>query len=462
MPKRGTGWRASRTIRPRKRPGFMGHVQTAVENVVARAVNSPDAMAALIGAMANTKLGDSMMSSTSTGPMTLAELGPAVGGSATQTALKTTLQRRGKIMGQARYRGRFKKPRRKGAKAGGRFTTIHTEEVNGTVTDSDCVYLIHTSIDQQVVIKQLVKEMVRKLFARAGFVIHSENEILQSNAGVSDSSGFTVRVFEQNNNNNTIGLAVAHTLVAGSTLETVTVAIASVFYSYSNGYTNPNANNGIELTQMCLFDNKTQESLSATIDFREETIVMYSKSALKVQNRTLSGDGSASTDNVNANPLVGYCYNFSGVPKAKPRNMYQFNRILTGKGVTLIKAGTLTDSGLKEPPLPRVFWNCTKSSKIRLQPGDIKEAHISQKVSTNILKLLKKIRYSVGAIPDLLQFYSPFKHQMIAMEEVINVDPEESITVSYEIDRKTYIRSITQRKKGTTLGSFEQTSYNNI
>lgn len=461
MVRRPRSSRSSATARTaqRRRTGWQGTLESAVNTIR----NSPQMMNAITHGLASMGLGtpsSTALSTVPSGPMSLMDLGPAVGSPIAR--YRTTLQRRGKIMGQARYRGKFRKTRRKGARAAGKFTTCHTEEVNGTVTDSDCVYLIHASADVQVIIAQLVREMTRKLLERAGFVIHSENEVLQANAGLSDSTGFTIRVFEQNNNNNTVGLAASTAFVAASTLNTVSAAISSAFYNFSNGATNPSSINGVELTQMCLFDNKTTESLVATVDLREEHIIMYSKSALKVQNRTLSGDGTASTDNVNANPLVGYCYDFNGVPKAKPRNMYQFNRILTGRGVTLIKASTISDASLKEPPLPRVFWNCHKSSKIRLQPGEIKEAHISHKLSMNILKLLKKIRYSVGPLPDILNFHSPFKHQMLAMEEVINVDPEESITVSYEIDRKTYIRSITKRKKGTTLGSFQQTSYNNI
>lgn len=368
---------------------------------------------------------------------------------------------RGKILGTARYKGPFKKGTRKGAKRAGMFTTCHTQEVSGTVTDANCCYLIHGSGNSSVVVRYLCTEMIRKVMARAGFVVHSENETFQSNAA--NTEGFTLRLFGQNNDSNTNIVVNTYVFGPSVTLNVVTNFFVNAFENYSAGYGLSDSNNAVELTQFCLFDNKTSDSLVATVDLREEVVTLYSKSHLKVQNRTLSGDGTASTDNVNANPLQGYIYNFSGIPKAKPKNMFAFNRMLDGNGVTLIKsadfAATLPE--LREPPLPRTFWNCYKSGKIRLDPGQIKEGIVAHKLKGNILKILRKIAYETTA-GDTFLIRSPFRHQMVALEEVINVDPEESITISYEIDRKLYIKSSTKRIKGTTLGSFETSTYDRL
>lgn len=374
---------------------------------------------------------------------------------------------RGKIMGSARYAGRFKKPSRKGVKAGGKFTTFATQEVSGTVTDANCVYLTHTAMDPYLAIRFITQEMIRKLMARAGFVVHSPNETFQSNNSVTSTAGFSIRVFQMEMATNTYSLGIAHIFGTTETLNTLTTIILPYFIQYSSGYTSApgggNDSNAIEPTQMCLFDNKTQESLSSTVDFRLEKITIYSKSVLKVQNRTLSGDGTASTDNVNANPLQGYIYTFNGVPKAKPKSMFAFNRIQTNLGVSLIKGSSLPlEQGLREPPLPRLFWNCRKSSQVKLQPGNIKSCVITDKMTKNILDIFKKIRHQNTASPEFELTYSPFNHQMVALEEMINVDPEESITVSYEVDRKYYVKSQTKKPAGTAMANFIIQTLDNI
>lgn len=374
---------------------------------------------------------------------------------------------RGKIMGSARYAGKFKKGTRKGAKKGGKFTTVATNEVSGTVVDANCVYIVHTAADSYQVIRYMMQEMIRKVMARAGFIVHSPTEAFQSNQGLVSTVGFTIRIYEQQNALNALADIASHTFGASETLLTLTNILIPAFINFSSGATSTSGTgndfNGSEPIYMCLFDNKTIETLVATVDFREEKIEMYSKSLLKVQNRTLSGDGTAGTDNVNANPLTGYSYTFNGVPKAKPKTMFAFNRIQTNLGVALIKGSSIgTEPALREPPLPRVFWNCKKAAKLTLQPGSIKTAVCSDKIVGNILTILKRIRHQNTAAPEFEICYSPFNHQMIALEEMINVDPEESITVSYEVDRKIYIKSTTKRSPGTAMANYTQSTLNNL
>lgn len=343
---------------------------------------------------------------------------------------------------------------------------VDTEEISGLVNDPDCVYVVHTALDPFQTIQKCVWELMRKLLNRGGFIIHSVDEEFDSNTGF-NSTGFTVVVYGKTAETDTEIIRVSHTFASGETIRTLVSATVNPFLEYSSGYTTAagtgNVNNSIELTKICLYDNKTSNSLQATVDLREEVMTVTGISHLKIQNRTLSGDGTAGTDNVNNNPLQGRVYNFSGVPKPKGRNMSLFDGVTTNRGVQLIRAAVLgLDPNLREPPLPRVFWNCYDSNNCLLNPGDVKQITCKQTKTVNFLKLMKMIRFQNGASPLFKSYYSPFKHQMVAMEDVINVDPEELITLAYEVNRSMYIRSVTKKSNVVSLAGYRQTSYSEI
>lgn len=344
---------------------------------------------------------------------------------------------------------------------------VDTHEISGLVNDNDCVYIIHTALDPLEVIRKVAWEMVRKLLFRAGFIINSVDEVFDSSTGFS-SVGFTLQVWGKNAETDTEIIRLTSVFGSADSIRIVGEQVMAVFIEYSSGYHSTigagNVNNAIELTKICLYDNKTSNSLAASVDLRQEVITMTGISKLKIQNRTLSGDGSASNDNVTNNPLQGRVYAFSGVPKPKAKNMSLFDGVPRDKGVQLIRASALgLDSNLREPPLARVFWNCYSSNDCMLNPGDVKQITLRQTKTANILKLLKMIRYQTGLLgADYKTYYSPFKHQMVAMEDVINVDAEEKITVAYEVNRAMYIHSTSKKANVVALAGYRQTSFNNV
>lgn len=427
------------------------HWTHSATNVMKNVVKDPNVQSAVIGAIA-------------------AEAGGKPGGmNRGPSRMELDLAARGKIRGTSHFRGKFKRPTKRTAKDGGKFTVIHSQEIAGTVLDQNCVYLTHASIDAYTAIEQMVKELVRKLMERGGFKVHSSTDVYSSNAiGVGDATGFTVRVIARNVFLNTRFVSGTCVFAVFESLDGIVSDILQTFLDYSSGfYTGGgvgNNDNAYEPCQLQLYlVNGAVERNVATVDLREEIMTLVGVSHLKVQNRSLAGDGSASTDNVNSNPVQGYMYNFKGIPKSKPDGMTAFDQTNRDNGVQLIRASlNAQQQAIREPVLPRVFWNCYKASKVRLDPGQIKYGQIKDKKTGPFLQMLKTIRFQQGPGPAFLKYYSPFKHQMIGLEEVINVDPLETITISYEVDRKYYIKSKTKRKTGIALASHEQTTQNNI
>ena len=73
----------------------------------------------------------------------------------------------------ATFRGKFKKPRRKNLKTkSDKYSlqgVINIRETSGTISDSDCVYLSHSTYEIELVSKTIAEAIIRKLFKMAGF-----------------------------------------------------------------------------------------------------------------------------------------------------------------------------------------------------------------------------------------------------------------------------------------------------
>lgn len=378
----------------------------------------------------------------------------------------------------SRYRGKFKKPTRRGRS--NKLTRmadkglLHVAEICGQVEDPDCVYLSHMALDPTQVITMIIQVLLRKLFAKHGITIRSVNEEI-AGADPTNSSGYQIRLMAQTVEPGASGYYSLQSVDTGdnASLATLSASFLDNFIKYSSGYsttsTTGNANNSVELFsfQLYLLQSGVWVRAVSDVRFLEETVTIRGKSVMKIQNRTENGTGTNATDVVNNNPLQGRIYNFKGVPKAKVPGMFNLERpSIIGGGVVLARAAEFTSaavaSGMKEPPIPTIFYNCTSSSKVKLQPGALKTMSVSTKITKKLLPFLKQIRYQAGVnAVGFVTTYSIFKTQMIALEDMINVDVSEKILVAYELNRETAVQLKT-KKATTALGDYSAASLNNF
>lgn len=372
-----------------------------------------------------------------------------------------------------KYVGSFKRGGRKGVNEMKEYVAkgfVTTDEIAGTISDPDCVYVVHQALDPYLVIVYSVQALVRKLLMKCGVKVSSVNEIIPGRAP-EDARDWVFRLLGSQEGNSADEIIVFRIeCSAGQSIASL-VSIGNFinpFMQYSSGYTTVagtgNDSNTFELTRLQVYmDNNgaDQDFFIGEIDLREEIIHYNGKSELKVQNRTLAANSSADAEDVSNNPLEGRLYNFSGVPKCKVYESFALNRIEVAKGVQLVRAAQLTGASLpmKEPPLPKLFWNCIGASKVRLNPGDIKKTAVIANGSTKYLKWLKNIRLQYGASP-FYSTYSIFKSQMIALEDMINIVAANNVSCAYECNRTTSIYFSTL-KNTSSLGGYSYTSYSN-
>lgn len=375
----------------------------------------------------------------------------------------------------ARYRRR-RRPRNYGVQAGyggmvtatrkgmnnrfdkfNRYGCVETRESLGNVTDADCVYIMNESVNTRDAIFYICGALLRKLFEKAGLRISGYNSaVVSNNAGTSNVTPYTVRMVSQN----TVTGAVTNddnSIAANESFGEVVNSFMPTFENYSAGFGRYSTSNSVELLKVVFYQGTDEPIVLSELYFNEVHVDILSQSDLKVQNRTQATGGSTDAENISNNPLQGRTYVFRGVPKPKANSsdiggtngaLYPFERIGYPSGTSDFGGNTGgVGTDLKEPPLPKLFWNCYKSGGIRLEPGQIKQFRVVAKKSANILKMLKAMRLQMDSAIAPFSTYSVFPVQMIALEDVINANAAENISVQYEIQRTLGVKCWVKEKR---------------
>jgi len=354
---------------------------------------------------------------------------------------------------------------------------LHTTEVNGTISDPDCCYIMHSTFGGVGPTLEIVMQsLIRKLFLKHGVNITGVQEKIRGyNGGSSggDSDGWRISLVHtsavtnaRTYTNYDFGTNETLQSLTGNQQNGVSPTMASIMnylYDYT-GYASVTRTDIIESLELYSKDGNVTDfwHIEASLNLKNETIHYYCKSELKFQNRTKAADGGVDATNINNNPLTGKLYEFtSGVPKTKAYNTFLIERIKDGTGVNLIRGAEFAANvnGLKEPPRPKFFSNCKKSSSIRLEPGAIKKHTIIHTVKLKFNQFLLNHTYQSTGV-DRLTIRAAGKCAMIALEDMINVNGSELIGMAYEVNRTYGLYSVTG-KYASSVGQLYQVTQNN-
>lgn len=368
------------------------------------------------------------------------------------------------------YHGRFRKGKR-GLTPVSIYANkgvLLTSEVNGTVSDPDCIYITHVACDTYKLIIESVNALFRKLFEKAGFNV-TTLDMTVSHTALGNASDWTVQLTEQAGQTGIETVNTNYVTVAASTVRSVASQFYGTFLSYSAGQTftgSGAAATDSRLYRLILFSQDYNTTLApvfhTSINLYDEMMHLYACSELKIQNRTLAADSSADAEDVSNNPLVGRTYGFPGIPKVRSASGYPLNAIPINQGVQLVRAATISPNnpGWKEPPDPTVFTNCRKSIKVRLEPGAIKSSKIVYRKSMNFIEFLRKVNIQYGVTPGFHVYHSIFPSEVFALEDLINVNPTHNISCAYEANQMIGVWLQT-KKKATGLTDYSTSTFSN-
>ena len=318
-----------------------------------------------------------------------------------------------------------------------------TSELHANVADAHCVYLAHSTSHYGLLIKTFTGAMLRKLFLKAGLSIPSRDQELPLFSQF-DSDGFKIVYTFQN-----------PVTGAAGTIEYITVndqSLTAVINAWTALSTHFNSiflvANGVEPQCIALYSSDrniadTNWRLASQLNLRNEIINWHFVSEMKVQNRTSGALAEAGdigdADRVDQQPLQGYLYTFKG---GEPRLKHTTNNLLNDdEKLSRIREygqnqipSSLLPQPFQEPPVPKIWSNCTGASKVLLQPGDIKFTKISHRFRGKVPTLFKKLKTTFNESGFLKGI--PGKSQILALEEYMRTPASNQILVGFERELK--------------------------
>jgi len=350
------------------------------------------------------------------------------------------------------YQGSFKRPTR----GAGRSMDIYNKkgwtavsEYTGSVSDPDCCYLLNAAVSANDVLFYSMAAAVRKLFELAGISPTGLNEGMFTPSGGSfNSTQLQVGLISINLQTGLETASVFYAITTTSLFADVVGAFMPYIQNYSAG-SGSSADANMELPYKLVLTEQVPTTVpyqvvNAEVLFSECSITLSGKSIMKVQNRTKATGGSEDETNINNNPLQGRIYQLSGLPKPKANGkrigglnsaVFPFERLQYPDEVSSFgSASGGFDPEFREPPSPGYFYNCSKSSFVRLEPGAIKSYTLGYSKHMNILRLWRMVRLQRNTGNTFVQF-STFPVQMLALEDVINANAAENISIQFEVER---------------------------
>ena len=323
---------------------------------------------------------------------------------------------------------------------------VYLIENYGAVADPDLVYIGHSTWNDGAVINAICGAILRKLF-KIGCRIDPQTsyEVLSLTApDVSAASAFKIVLDIRSATGATA--TIDKLIPASSSIDSLVNFVLYASYEAMLKNNNPNI-----IEKIYLYHG---DHLLYQMDMAKEVLHLAMSSHMVIQNRTRSaiGEGSTSTDLVDAQPLKGPVYEFSiGVPKIKADTPISLNQ-MENQGVILVRTGQFGGSDVtayKEPPVRKLFQNCTKSAYVRLNPGALKSMTVGTDIKGYINNVIFKLRYNTQDTQTKQCFG---KSQMACLEEELNSGSTQNITVSYECQHVAGASLITTRNPNMQPG----------
>jgi len=319
---------------------------------------------------------------------------------------------------------------------------ILNREVYGLVSDSDCVYVGHSSYDPSFYAYGIACAIVRKVLRKAGYNATSITEPLPFETNVSSGPGKILFCYTYVNTDGTVGNAGAYELVVDATIDKIVNGsnLAGTIYNFFTQQTGTTVTAPfiIENVYLRTFTDKDASAglLLASLNMKNEKLNVFMYSRLVLQNRTLNAvSGTSNTDDSSAQPLTGKRYVFSSaVPQTKQKGV-----LLEGtynQGLILMRpsnyVGAVAVNNWKEPPLAKMFNNSISCGNVTLQPGQMKDGLLSYSYSGYFNNLWKKFASRNNALGAGPIRYASGKCEMFALEEMMQTAAATKVLVAYQ------------------------------
>ncbi len=332
---------------------------------------------------------------------------------------------------------------------------LQSYEEHGTLTDPRCVHIGHSTHNLRWFPGVIAKALLRRVISKAGFEVDDQEKVLPFTYS-NTNNGWVFVLYGVNEGTGAIQESDRWNCDGTDTLETLASKPSatggpSLFSLFTNIMTGSTVSNLFNLARfdMMVQDNSTFTAplrLQASLNLNNHKLVIMSKSSITIQNRSkgaTSGDIDATA--VDNQPLKGYMYQFGNGQVATKQVGTLWNKgAVTATGLIKHVSADFENSGSngyvsfswREPQPPAIFRNVKGSTRVSLQPGDIKKGTVTSMYRGYFNDVLAKIRNRTNT-PANTSVFGPVlgKSQLFSLEEVINTGDINQIVVQYETDK---------------------------
>jgi len=346
--------------------------------------------------------------------------------------------RKGSNSGPGRSGGKIRKLRkvrktraRKLNKKGVDFT----RETGGKVEAQDCVYLGHITAPIQDLKKQAAYALMKQLFLKAGEDVGSL-DLPMSHINSADKVNVVFSYTPES------AMAIETYSFPGGLGTNTLTALVDWFINAARGW-NLNTVDTADQTEVYSIQ-FTPESIGTTgytllspalLMMKQCRVHFDAKSALKMQNRTITSTGNDEAFDVDNCPIYGMSYEGHGQgTRFIKRDQGGARPAFVGhkeNGTILVTPSQ--DDAPVEPPEPENFDKVTREGRIKLEPGEIKTSTLTWKTSMLFNEFWNKTTPNPASTNKVMKRMGKFR--FFAIEKMIHfTNTNTAIRTAYEIN----------------------------
>lgn len=247
-------------------------------------------------------------------------------------------------------------------------------EVGGSTTATDCMYIGHSSAPIERVIENGLRAVFKDMMLKAQF------DVSDITAPIGLTVLDTIQVLYQDREGGALQ-TVAKAAVVADTILSLTAWFIDSTRPWSNENNSTSDQYVFHSIALLLGDTASTIASPVLLMMKHCRLKYDSKSALKMQNRTVSNTANNEADDVDNVPLSGRSYEGKGtgtlyIRKPTAAGAQPTFVASAQTGMILLKPGASYNAPL-EPPLPGNFEKVTREGKVQLNPGEIKTSKLS-------------------------------------------------------------------------------------
>ena len=177
------------------------------------------------------------------------------------------------------------------------------------------------------------------------------------------------------------------------------------------------------------------------IDLQEAKVDLYTKSTMKVQNRTINSSGNVEADDVDNVPLYGKTYMGTGNYFRTQNSTLAcdvFGTAVSNGNILVVKCHATNYPALREPLSKGLISHCSKVGKIHLDPSEIKTSSLVYRLRIKLNTMMQQL-IQVGAEITNIASCKYGKYHFVHVEKMIQavgVSDVNAINIAYEVDSK--------------------------